>query len=109
MTVLLNPDNKYRNALFLGDRMIINGNSGLKDIEIRYDENKRAVLYLKISEFNLYIQTEKCPEESRFGEVQKAFGDRTKMLALRPVCEMLTISPTACDGCPKTPIRSTAT
>jgi hypothetical protein len=103
ITAVLNPENKYRNALYLGNRMLINANSGLKDIRIQYDDNKRAVLYLTLTEFNIVIQNDKCPEAGRFNEILAAFGDKNLMKGLNPACEMLGISATACDGCPKNP------
>lgn len=109
LTVILNPDNKHRNALFLGNQMIANADGGgLEDVSIDWKTGKRAVLHIALSEFNVIVQNDKCPEAYRFNEVQKAFGDRAAINMLKPACEMLRISPMACDGCPKNPKKLSA-
>ena len=108
LTVVLNPENKHRNALFYGHQMVASGSSGLEDVSIEWKNGKRAVLHIALTDFSLIVQNDRCPEIDRYHEVQKAFGDRVAINALNPVCEMLRISPSACDGCPKHPKLSDA-
>lgn len=104
LTVVLNPDNKHRNALFLGNQLVAKADGGgLEDVSISWKEGKRAVLHIALTDFNVIVQNDCCPEAYRFNEIQKAFGDRPAMTALKPACEMVRISPSACDGCPKNP------
>lgn len=108
LTVLLNPENRHRNALFFGNQLIAGGDSGLEDVSISWKDSKRAVLHIALSDFNVIVQNDRCPEAYRFNEITKAFGDRPAMTALKPACEMVRISPSACDGCPKNPKKLSA-
>lgn len=99
----------YQNRLYLGNQMIATGYSG---VEVKLEQqkgrpdSKKQVLWIKLLNFTLVIDQMECPEEARYPEIMDAFGDRDKIAALGPICELIQMSPKACDGCPANPLRS---
>ncbi len=102
--LVLDPKNKFRNSLYVGSRLVCTGSTGLEDVALAY-RGKRGVLVLTISNFDLVAGQESCPEESRYADIRRHVGDRAGLDALEPEieCDMLKISPLACDGCPLNP------
>ncbi len=101
-TIKINTKNKYHNELWIGDRLVASGNNGLESVEIG-TVGKRSSVILTLTGVNVIVQDTECPEAHRYDKIMDGFGDRTKLSRLGLVCDMLKISPTACDGCPYRP------
>lgn len=99
-TIKIDTKNKYRNELWLGDRLIVHGNDGLEKVEI-ITHGKRTAVVLTVTGMNIIVKDSECPEVQRgiYKEIEKRFGNRGELDKLNLVCEMLRMSPTACDGC----------
>jgi len=52
---------------------------------------------------NIIVKDTECPEAHRYDKIIVGFGNRPELSQLGLVCDMLKISPTACDGCPYKP------
>lgn len=104
LILVMDPENKYRNKLYLGNRLIVTGTQGLEDVKIE-TRGKKAVATLTVSIFDLIVDSERCPELFHYGDIRRSKGDRQALKALGYTCEELALSPNACDGCPKNPDR----
>jgi hypothetical protein len=102
----LNQNNLYQNRLFFGNQLIATGYQGCEVRFERHKDSKKQALWIKLLDFTLVHEHLECPEEARYPDIQAAFGDKEKIAALHPVCEMIQMSPKACDGCPANPLRS---
>lgn len=104
LTVILDPENKFRNRLFYGNRLILSGNNGLDEIVVK-TKGKKALISLSLTDFNLIVEPNRCPESHRYALIRQNFGNRTGLDALEGGlnCELLEVSALACDGCPKRP------
>lgn len=101
ITCLIDLKNKYRNALYFGNLRLIGGNHGLEAANVDLS-GKRAVLHLQITNFDLVIcNDQSCPDRFHYDEISAAVGSAEKLAGLGVQCEMLRMSATACDGCPK--------
>ena len=96
--IKINTRNKYHNELWIGDSLVANGNNGLENVEIK-TQGKRSTVVLTLTGVNVIITDAECPEVHRYDKILDAFGDSPKLAKLSLVCDMLKISPTACDGC----------
>lgn len=104
LLVVINPTNRYLNTLYWGNEKIADGNHGLESVVVESNGAKRTLLRIGLSsEFNVVFVQDGCPEAYRYASVCDATGDRTRIMSLNPACEMLRISPNACDGCPRRP------
>lgn len=104
LLVVVDPKNRYLNALYWGNELIATGNSGLESVAVESNGAKRTLLRIGLaSGFNVVFVQDDCQEAYRYASVCEALGDRTRIMSLNPACEMLRISPNACDGCPRRP------
>jgi len=106
LTLVVNQRNLYQNRLFLGNQLIATGYQGVEVRLERHKDSKKQALWIKLLDYKFVMDSMECPEEARYPDIAAAFGDREKIAALHPVCEMIQISPKACDGCPANPLRS---
>jgi len=106
LTLVVNQGNLYQNRLYLGNQLIATGYQGIEVRFERHKDSKKQALWLKLLDYTFIMESMDCPEEARYPDIAEAFGDREKIAALHPVCEMIQISPKACDGCPANPLRS---
>ena len=101
-TLKIDLKNRFRSQLWFGNLLVSHGNNGLEKVELK-TIGKRTVAVLTLTGMNVTIQNSRCPEEHRYGKIQQAFGDRQRLSKLRLVCDLLEISPRACDGCAMRP------
>ncbi len=101
-TIKINSRNKYHNELWMEGRLVANGNNGLENVEIK-TMGKRTSVVLTLTGVNIIIKDTECPEAHRYDQILERFGDRSKLSELNLICDMIKISPTACDGCPYKP------
>lgn len=104
LTLKIDSKNKYRNELWVGDRLAVHGNDGLENVEI-VTHGKRTAAVLTLTGVNIIVKDSECPEAYRYHEIMERFGNRSKLSELGLICDMLKISPTACDGCVYRPDR----
>ena len=97
-TIKLDTKNKYRNELWIGDTLIVHGNDGLENVEI-VTQGKRTAVVLTLMGVNIIVKDSECPEAYRYHEIMERFGNRAKLSELGLICDMIKVSPTACDGC----------
>lgn len=104
LTVVLNLSNKYKNRLLSLGKEVCNGNGGLEEVRL-VSKGKRAAVELLLTDFDIVIEDDDCPELWRYDSIEKAFGDKDMIARLKPVpvCDLIKISPRACDGCVKNP------
>jgi len=98
LVIKLDTKNKYRSEFWLGNKLISHGNDGLENVEIRA-VGKRTAVVLTLTNVNIVIKDSECPEIHRYHEIQARFGNREQLNGLGLICDMLKVSPTACDGC----------
>lgn len=105
-TVKIDTRNKYRSEFWFGERMICHGNDGLESVELK-TVGKRVMVVLTLTGVNILVKDSECPEVSRgiYAEIEKRFGNKEELAKLNLVCEMIRMSPTACDGCKYRPER----
>lgn len=109
LTLILNTENSYENKLLYGTELIDDGKSGLRFSIDQPPSHKRTVYTIRTSSVNVILIGSHCPEAWRYDEVNGAFGDKEKIDALDPSCEMLKISAKACIGCPSHPFKNRST
>jgi len=102
LVVVIDPENRYKNAIYFNEERVLDGNHGLESVGI-VTRGKRAVLELEISDFNFVILNGACPEAFRITKVLSILGDAAKIKMLDSTCELLQVSSTACIGCSKRP------
>lgn len=106
LRLILNKKNFYRSVLRDSrNNSILAGSNGLDSVRIEY-RGKRMMVTLVVPEshISVYVDEGECPEHRRYEEaVRPAIGDRAAIQKLHPSCELLLISPYACDGCPYQP------
>lgn len=104
VTLKIDTQNRYRNELWINGQLVAHGNDGLEGAELKLLNNgKRMVAVLTLTSVNVIVQNTECPEKHRYSEIQRRFGNREELNKLNLVCDMLKMSPTACDGCPYRP------
>lgn len=104
LTVVLNQENKYKNRLYLGNRLVASGDNGLEDVTIT-TKGKRMVAVVALTVFDVIVESENCPELFHYSEIRAAKGNSEALSRLGYTCELLEMSSVACDGCPKNPDR----
>lgn len=104
--VVLDPNNKYRTCLYVAGQLVADGNNGLEDVVLK-TKGKRSVLEITLSDFTLSIMSNECPELYRYDEIRKALGNARRIAGLNPACELIQMSPNACDGCRLQPQTNT--
>lgn len=108
LKLVLNPKNRYRNALYFGDLRILDGNSGLEAVKVEFNGAKKMKVDLTlVGDLQLYVVEDECPESYRYAQILRAVGDAEKVAAIHTHCEMLQSSPFACEGCPNQPFKRT--
>jgi len=105
LTLVVNARNAYDNKLYYGDEEIDTGQTGLRFTIDQSPANKRTAYLIRTNQVNVVFLQDDCPEEYQFDKIAAAFGDVSKIAKLSPRCEMIQISPRACDGCPRNPRR----
>ena len=106
--VVLDPNNRYRNQLYVNGKLVADGNNGLEEVALE-TKGKRSVLKLSLSDFAISITNEECPELYRYEQIRAVVGDARRIAGLNPTCEMIRMSPNACDGCklqPQTDLKA---
>lgn len=86
--------------------------SGYEGLEVEFrNAGKRMEAWIRLAEYGLVFNDPDCPEEHRWREIRKRFGDGKALRELSPpvVCEMIKMSSEACDGCPANPDRKSRT
>ncbi len=109
LRIVLDPRNKYNDRLYWGDRLVASGEAGngLESVQL-VTRGKRTFAVLELAPEGcevIILQASECPERWRYEDVRSRFGDRERTAALRPLCDLLLQSPTACEGCRKQPGR----
>lgn len=106
LTLVIDTENAYNNKLLFGNEEVDTGQSGLRFTIDQSPSNKRTVYLIRTTQVNVILKGSHCPEEWRFEQVERAFGDREAIRQLLPKCEMIQMSPRACEGCPYHPKKS---
>ena len=101
-TLKIDLSNKFKNELWIGNHLISSGNRGLENVELR-NLGKRTVVVLTLTNVNVIVGASSCPETHRYGKILAAFGNHSKLSKLGLVCDLLKVSPHACDGCSMVP------
>ena len=102
VTAVLDLNNRFRNKLYVGNKLLASGNNGLEELQL-LQRGKRSMLQIVLSEGFAISFAQECPERQRFSLVRSAGGSRIEIDKLAPDCEMLRVSASACDGCPMCP------
>jgi hypothetical protein len=104
IAAVLDVMNRYQSKVLIDGRVLASGNSGLEDIEL-VTRGKRTFVRLTLSNADVFLIGDSCPEQSRFHVIKQLLGDN-KLRQLNLVCDMLRVSLNACDGCPKHPEKN---
>ena len=104
-TLKLDLNNKYKSEFWVGSRLVAHGNNGLESVELK-SMGKRTAAVLTLTGLNVIVGNSECPETHRYREIEERFGDVKRLSELGLVCDLLQVSPTACDGCPVHPRTS---
>lgn len=102
LLVVVNLKNRYRNALYFDGKLITTGNNGLEGVQVDW-QGKNGLIQITLRNAMLLVESDDCPEESRYAQIHAERGNRDGLKSLNPACEMLRMSPNACDGCQKQP------
>ncbi len=99
LTLIIDTENSYNNKLLYGNDEIDSGQSGLRFTIEQSPGNKRTAYLIRTTQVNIILKGAHCPEDWRFEQIARAFGDREAIRQLLPKCEMIQMSPRACEGC----------
>ena len=109
LTLVIDTENSYENKLVYGTELIDDGKSGLRFSIDQSPSNKRTTYLIRTTQCNVILVGSHCPEAWRYDLVNDAFGDKDKIRALNPDCEMIQISAKACIGCQFHPYKNRRT
>src|SRR5262245_27140267 len=102
LRLVVDPQNKYHNQLFLGERLIASGNNGLEDVSFS-TKGKKLAATITLTSFDLIVDV--CPESHRYEKIRPNIGNDRALAAVGFECTLLKQSAYACQGCPKQPER----
>lgn len=80
---ILDVSNRYQNKIYADGRLLATGNNGLEELQL-VTRGKRTMVQLTLSNAEIILVNERCPK-----------------IVSGATCELLRITSTACDGCPK--------